>query len=161
MATIVVLGVLGSTSSYLILDSVDDYTDAATSAQLHVELSIALDRAMREVRKIERDSSAGGIAPDITNMTATLLQWEDSSANAYQLGKVGSELQLEVAGGGMSTLLTDVTSLSISIFDESNVDIGPTCTGVTCDPVTRRTTSAETPYLRIVWRTLWHARAIM
>ena len=137
MATIVVLGVLGSTSSYLILDSVDDYTDAATSAQLHVEISIALDRAMREVRKIELDSFAAGIAPDITNMTATLLQWEDSSANAYQLGKVGSELQLEVAGGGMSTLLTDVTSLSISIFDESNADIGPTCAGAACDAVRR------------------------
>ena len=37
----------------------------------------------------------------------------------------------------MSTLLTDVTSLSITIFDESNADIGPTCTGVTCDAVRR------------------------
>ena len=137
MATIVVLGVLGSSASYLILDSVDDYMEATTSAQLHAEMSIALDRAMRELRKIELDGAVSGVAPNITSMTWIWLEWEDAAANTYQLGKTGSELQLEVAGGGLSTLLTDVTSLNISIFDESNVDIGPLCAGAACDPVRR------------------------
>ncbi len=136
MATIVVLGVLGSTASYLILDSVDDYTDATTTAQLHAEMSIALDRAMRELRKMELDGAATGVAPNLTSMTTIWLTWEDAAANAYQLGKVGSDLQLEVAGSGLSTLLTNVTSLNISIFDEDNTDISP-CTGAGCDPVRR------------------------
>ena len=137
MATIIVLGVLGSTASYLVLDSVDDYTAATTSAQLHAEMSIALDRAMREVRKIELDGAATGVAPNVTSMTWIWLQWEDSAANTYQLGKVGSELRIEVAGGGLSTLLTDVTSLNISIFDEDNTNIGAACAGAGCDPVRR------------------------
>ncbi len=136
MATIVVLGVLGSTASYLILDSVDDYTKAALQAQLHAEMSIALDRAMREIRKIELDDTATGVAPDITAMTVSSLQWEDSSANAYQLVKVGSELQLAVAGGGLATLLTDVTALTIVIFNEDNTNL-VVCAGATCDPVRR------------------------
>jgi len=136
MATIVVLGVLGSTASFLILDSVDDYTEASLQAQLHAEMSIALDRALREIRKIELDSAASGVAPDITAMTVSSLQWEDSSANAYQLVKVGTELQLAVAGGGLATLLTDVSALTIKIFDEDNIDLG-TCAGATCDPVRR------------------------
>ena len=137
MATIVVLGVLGSTASFLILDAVDDYMDASLTAQLHAEMSIALDRAMREVRKIELDGAAAGVAPNITSMTWVWLQWEDAAANAYQLGKSGSELRLEVAGGGLSTLLTDVTALNISIFDEDNVNIGPICAAASCDPVRR------------------------
>ena len=136
MATIVVLGVLGSTASFLILDSVDNYTEAALQAQLHAEMSIALDRAMREIRKIELDTTATDVAPDITDMTASSLQWEDSSGNAYQLVKVGSELQLAVAGGGLATLLTDVTALTIVIFNEDNADL-IVCTGATCDAVRR------------------------
>ncbi len=136
MATIVVLGVLGSTASFLILDSVDDYTDAALSAQLHAEMSVALDRAMREIRKIELDTTATDVAPDITVMTAASLQWEDGSGNAYQLVKVGSELQLAMAGGALATLLTDVTALTIFIFDEDNADL-ITCAGATCDDVRR------------------------
>ncbi len=137
MATIVVLGVLGSTASFLILDSVDDYMDASVTAQLHAEMSIALDRAMREIRKIELDAGAAGVAPDITSMAVTLLQWEDSSGNAYRLGTSGSELQLQIAGGPIATLLTDVTDLAISIYDEDNADLGASCAGPTCDDVRR------------------------
>ncbi len=137
MATIAVLGILGSTASYLVVDSVDGYMDAATTAQLHAEMSIAMDRAMREIRKIELDGAAAGVAPNITSMTLDWLQWEDAAANSYQLRLSGSELQLEVASGGLSTLLTDVTDLEISIFDEGNTDIGPGCAGAGCDPVRR------------------------
>ena len=137
MATIVVLGVLGSTASFLILDAVDDYANASFSAQLHAEMSIGLDRAMREIRKIELDAGATGVAPDITSMAVTLLQWEDSSGNAYRLGTSGSELQLQVAGGTIATLLTDVTALAISIYDEDNLDLGASCAGPGCDDVRR------------------------
>ena len=137
MATIAVLGVLGSSASYLVLDSVDGYMDATTSAQLHAEMSIALDRVIREIRKIELDDAAAGVAPNISLISATALSWQDSSSNSYRFAMVGSELQIEVAGGGLSTLLTDVTSLAISIFNESNVDIGPACAGAACDPVRR------------------------
>ncbi len=136
MATIVVLGVLGSTASFLILDSVDDYTEASLQAQLHAEMSIALDRALREIRKIELDAAASGVAPDITAMTVSSLQWEDSAGDAYHLVKVGSELQLAVAGGGLATLLTDVTALTIAIFDEDNTNL-VLCAGAACDPVRR------------------------
>ena len=137
MATISVLGILGSSASFLILDAVDDYIDASVSAQLHSEMSIALDRAMREIRKIELDTTASDVAPDITSMTDTLLQWEDSSGNAYRLGWSGSELQLQIAGGTIATLLTDVTDMVISIFDEDNVDLGASCGGPGCDAVRR------------------------
>ena len=119
MATVAVLGVLGSTASFLVLDAVDGYTDAATRAQLHAELSIAMDHALREIRKIELDGGAvGEVAPDITTLSATSLVWEDSTAAEYQLLKSGSELQLKVAGVGPATLMTDVTALTITGYDD-------------------------------------------
>ena len=131
MATIVVLGVLGSTSSFLVLDAVDDYTDASLSAQLQAELSIAMDRAMREIRKIELDASAAGVAPDITSMVVASLQWEDSSGNAYHLVKVGTELQLQVAGGALATLMTGHTHClpsGIKRRDRVQPESAPDCT---------------------------------
>ncbi len=137
MATISVLGILGSSASFLILDAVDDYTDASVTVQLHGEMSVALDRAMREIRKIELDSSAADVAPNITSVTATTLVWENSSSNVYRLAMVGSELRLQIAAGAVATLLTDVTALAISIYDEDNADLGASCAGAGCDAVRR------------------------
>ena len=119
MATVAILGTLGSTASFLILNAVDGYTDAATRAQLHAELSIAMDQAMREIRKIELDGTAVGlVAPNITTLSATSLVWEDSSGAEYQLLKSGSELQLKVNDVGPATLMTDVTALTITGYDD-------------------------------------------
>ncbi len=41
MATISILAVLGSIASFLILDTVEQYSGATTRAQLHAEMSIA------------------------------------------------------------------------------------------------------------------------
>ena len=92
---------------------------------------------MREIRKIDLDASASGVAPDITTMTVPTIQWEDSGGSIYRLVKAGTDLQLQIGGGTIATLLTDVSALTISIFDEDNVDLGVTCSAATCDPVRR------------------------
>jgi hypothetical protein len=79
MATVAVLAIMGSITSFLILDAVDGYTDASTSAQLHSELSIALDRAVREIRMIELDAYATGIAPNIDDVTPTTIIWTETA----------------------------------------------------------------------------------
>ena len=38
MATVSVLGILGSIASFMILNSVSGYTEAATAAQLHADM---------------------------------------------------------------------------------------------------------------------------
>jgi hypothetical protein len=146
MATIVVLGVLGSTASFLVLDAVDGYTDAATRAQLHAELSIAMDHALREVRKIELDSGAvGEVAPNITDLSAESLKWQDSDLDQYELRKSGSELQLNVNGVGLATLMTDVTVLSIKGYDDGGpLPADPDTVVASCSPcLTVRRISVE------------------
>jgi prepilin-type N-terminal cleavage/methylation domain-containing protein len=136
MATVSVLAVLGSIASFLILDAVDGYTDAATSAQLHAELSIAMDRAMREIRKIELDTTASGVAPDITSINAAgdNIQWNDSVNGACSLYKTGANLMLDVSGSGAAVLLGDVTAFSVKAHKEDDSEmVNPVSGGDTED----------------------------
>ena len=139
LATVAVLATLGSIASFLILDSVDGYTEAATSAQLHAELSIAMDRAMREVRKIEPDSGASGVAPNITNVNAAdnNIQWTDSDSDAYSLYLSGSDLMLEVDGGGAAVLMSDVTVFTVLTYDEDDGALAAPLSGAACDDIRR------------------------
>ncbi len=133
IATIVVLAVLGSITSLLILNAVDGYSEAATSAQLHGEASIALDRAVRELRKIELDSAATGVAPNISSVTPTSIAWEPSSS----LSLSGAQLMFVDNGATAAVLLDDVSALSMTTYDESNTALAASLTGVACDPIRR------------------------
>jgi prepilin-type N-terminal cleavage/methylation domain-containing protein len=137
MATITVLAVLGSIASFLILDSVDAYTDAGTSSQLHAEASIALDRVIRELRMIELDSGASGTAPNILSVTSSSIVWTDSDTDAYYLQLSGSDLMLQVDSGPASVLLSDVTALTITTYNEDNAPLAASLSGAACDPIRR------------------------
>ena len=140
MATVVVLGVLGSAASFLVLDAVDGYVDAATRAQLHAELSIALDHAVREIRKIELDSTAvGEVAPNIFSIEPTKLVWKDSVPADYELSLSGTDLQLKVPPAGLATLMTNVTDLTIKGYDDGvdpDTEVGP-CPPPVCGTIRR------------------------
>jgi hypothetical protein len=139
MATVAVLATLGSIASFLILDAVDGYSEASASAQLHAELSIAMDRAMREIRKIEPDTGAAVVAPNITDINAagSNIQWTDSDSDAYSLYKSGSDLMLEVDGGGAAVLLSDVTAFTVQTYDEDDGVLANPLTGAACDDIRR------------------------
>ena len=140
MATVSILALAGSIASFLILDSVDQFSDAATTAQLQAEMAIALDRATREVRRIPLDTAAATPpGPDINDLTATSLNWDGPLGTSYQLVYNAGEsaLKLQEAGGAIAVLLADVTSCTISAFDADNGALAATLTGDPCDAISR------------------------
>jgi hypothetical protein len=137
MATITVLATLGSIASFLILESVDSYTDAGTVSQLHAEASIALDRAIRELRMIELDSAASDTAPNILSVTPSSIVWTDSDTDAYYLQLSGSDLTFQVDSGPASVLLTDVAGFTIKTYNEDNTQLAASLSGDECDPIRR------------------------
>lgn len=137
MATIAVLSVLGSVASFLILDAVDSYMDSSTTTQLHGEASVAMERMMREIRQIELDAGASGIAPNITAVHPESLDWENSTAATYQLIWTDPIVTLSVQSGPAATLLTDVSAFTIKTYDEDDGLLGADLTGAQCDPVRR------------------------
>lgn len=132
IATIVVLAIISSVSSGIILQATDGYMDAATAAQLHAEVSVAMDRVVREVRNIALDTSASGVAPDITLFTTTNLSWDANNTIALS----GSDLTLKL-NGTPRELISDVTAFTMKAYDESNADLGQPLGGAACDPIRR------------------------
>jgi len=137
IATIVVLAVIGGATSSIILHNADGYLQASATSQLHHELSIGMDRIARELRRIDLDDSAAGIAPNIDAVSDTSLQWRDADDDAYELALAGDELRLGVKGGPARVLLDDVTGFSIQTFDENNAALPPTLSGIACDAIRR------------------------
>lgn len=133
IATMAVVGTLGSVSASILMGGMTGVMESTLSSQLHSELSMALDRVDRELRTIPRDADVVSIAPDIDSLTATSLTWDTDST----LAKVGSELQLTLAGGTAITLLDDVTSLSITAYNDSNSAMAASLSGASCDDIRR------------------------
>lgn len=132
LATVVVLGAIGGVAARLIAVATDQYAQAATAAQLHAELSIALDRCVRELRSIDIDEDADGLAPDIDAIAADSITWEG-----------GEELRLDddrlilLADDIEGVLLTDVTAFTIDARDGADDAIGLPAAGAACDEVRR------------------------
>lgn len=134
VATIVILAALGSVTSSVVLTGIDGYLDASTRSQLHTEASIGMDRMVRELRRIALDPSATGAAPDIDTISATSISWHGGD-DAIALS--GTDLLLTSGGGAAAVLLTDVSSLTVAAFDESNVSVSLPAAGAGCDAIRR------------------------
>lgn len=133
VATIVILASVASVASNILLTAGDGYLDAATRAQLHSELSMALDRLVREVRQIDLDNDADDIAPDIDSTAANALAWHSDCSVSLD----GSTLELVIDGGDAETLLTDVSGFTVQTYDEDNSALAASLSGDNCDPIRR------------------------
>lgn len=133
VATMVILGAIGTIASNIMFTCSDGYIQAATSAQMHTEASIGMDRMVRELRKIELDDGASGIAPNIDSLTPTSLAWHGTSS----LTLLGSNLMFVDDGADPAVLLSDVSSLFIQAFDEGNASMSATLSGSACDDIRR------------------------
>jgi type II secretory pathway pseudopilin PulG len=133
IATMTILAAIGSVASLIIYTTMDSYTDGSVSAQLHSELSVTMDRIVRELRKIPRDESAVDTAPDIASISASAITWNTNNT----LSLSGSNLMYTESGGTAAVLQTDVTAFSIQAYDESDAAMAASLSGTDCDPVRR------------------------
>jgi len=133
IATIAIVGALGSIAASILFASVNGLTNSTTSAQLHTEMSVALDVIDRELRQVSIDSGASDIAPNIDSVTATTISWNGDDKFLLD----GTQLKWIVDGGDPVVLLQDVTEFTVTAFDESNAQMGATLSGTGCDNIRR------------------------
>jgi len=131
IATIVVLSVLGSVSAGIIFTATDGYLSATTTAGLHHEASLAMDRMTRELREIERADSAP--EPRIDEVTSSSIRWEDDS----ELFLAGTTLQFIDAGESPVALAHDVSAFIIRVYDEDDVALPAEMIGSDCRDIRR------------------------
>jgi prepilin-type N-terminal cleavage/methylation domain-containing protein len=132
IATIVVIGTVGSVASLMVSSSVNGYVGASVQAQLHAELSVTLDRIDRELKRIPSEGS-GAISPDIVSITPTLIQWTGNYRFHLSLGK----LYYTDGGGTARILQEDVTAFNVQAFDQNNAAMSGTLNDAACDAVRR------------------------
>lgn len=116
ISVIVVLTVLGSLGAVIIGQMARQYRDNALVAEMHTEISTALDRIVREVRSIPA-APTGGPAADIRLASATELRWDET----MHLRLVGETLELSSDLTNYHPLLTSVTNFALQFYDESDV----------------------------------------
>jgi len=133
ISTMAVVGALGSIAASILIASIGSLMQTTTAAQLHTELSIALDRVDRELRNIPLDSGASDIAPNIDSVTSSSIAWGGSS----QLSFASGNLYLTLNGGSAVTILQNVISLSVKAYDEDNAQMASSLSGTGCDGIRR------------------------
>lgn len=133
IAVMSVLAAVGSVASMLIYSAVDAYRAAASRSVLHEDTAAAMARLAIELRQIPLDSAATSTtSPLISVATTSSLAWGTGSG----LSLSGSNLRLTV-GGIETTLLSNVTGLTIQYYDESNVALAAPLTGSACQAIRR------------------------
>ncbi len=145
LATISVLAILGSITSFILVGAVEGYVDAATQAQLHAEASVSMDRALRELRWIELNPvpavCSPNIGPHIDSVTDKSITWDNVLDGVHSLvwsGTSGDPLTLAVDGGAAVNLQTDVTAFTVAVYDDTNtVIVLPLADDDACFPIRR------------------------
>ena len=133
VATIAVMAALGTVASTTVLSALNSYLSASTRAQLHTEISMAMDRIVRELQNTQLDTSVSGVAPDIESVSASAITWNDD----YSLTLSGGQVFFAENGAAAAPLLSDVTSFGVRAYDESNATLGASLSGSGCDPIRR------------------------
>lgn len=131
IATIVVLSVLGTVSAGIIFTATDGYLSASTTATLHNEASLAMDRITRELREIARDGSAA--VPHINEISADAIRWEEDS----ELFVEGQSLMFRDRGETPVALANRVAVFAVQSFDEENDALPASMNGDACHDIRR------------------------
>jgi prepilin-type N-terminal cleavage/methylation domain-containing protein len=135
LATIAVIGALGTATTGLIARAAASFSEQAVGAQMVTELSAGLERIDRMVREIPLEAQAG-IVPAVDSMTATSLVWT-TGAGQWTLTLSGSSLLLTEPGQAAQVLLEDVSAVTLRAFDESNAALAVSLSGTACDAIRR------------------------
>jgi hypothetical protein len=115
IATMTVISVIGLAASGVIATATDGYVEVNTTARLHTEASVAMDRIVRELRAIPLRTEGETTGPDLDMVRADRIVWGDGSV--IRLNRQG-ELILSVEGGDDNVLLEHVTGFTVQAFDD-------------------------------------------
>jgi len=128
-----IVAIAGSVASSVVYSAVRSYRDASARAVLHTGVATAMDDAFRLLSSISRDTSASVVAPAISSLTATSITWNSN----WSLSLSGSQLMYSEAGATARSLLDNVTSFSITAYDESNAALGASLSGSATQAIRR------------------------
>ena len=112
IASMVILSIVGLTSSQILLTTSRGFTDAADHLEMQAELSAAVHRIAQAIRGIGRESSSSS-APDITSLSVNEIRWPRGS-----IGLTGDVVTLSTGVSATEPLRSGVTERRLEAFDD-------------------------------------------
>ncbi|MBL0926556.1 MAG: hypothetical protein IBJ11_02745 [Phycisphaerales bacterium] len=132
IATIVIIGAIGSVSGSVLLNAMNGYAAATVRSRLVNEASVALDRIVKELRNIPLRAQAG-VAVNIQSTTASSIAYGGNSSITLN----GSQIDFVDAGATSRVLVAGVSAFTITTFDHANTQLAAALSGNACDPIRR------------------------
>lgn len=115
IATIAILGIVSLAVSRLIYTATDAYAQIGTRADMAGQMSLAMDRVVIELRRIDSTTVSTVIAPHVTACTSSQIDFVSGGSSftlAYNSGT--RNLAFLGAAGVTSTLMPNVSSFTIT-----------------------------------------------
>lgn len=137
IATIMIIAAISVVASRVISTSTELYTQTAVRAELHTQLSAAMDRITTELRQCRVRPSSNPAAPDVTGVTASSITWIGPDGVTDSVSRSGSTLLWQTPSGGTTTLATGVTAFTVQCYDQSNAALAQTLSGSAVDAIRR------------------------
>jgi prepilin-type N-terminal cleavage/methylation domain-containing protein len=131
IATMAVLSAVATVVGLILLNAVDGFLRASARAQLHADVSTALERITRELRSISIDAGSIEPAADMDSITSSSIAWEGDNSIALN----GDRLTLSIDGAPARPLLEGVTSFEFDALDEDADPLALPLTDDECEPV--------------------------
>lgn len=115
LGAMTIVGVAGLAATTVATRAVADVRDASTAWSLHQDTAAALDRIVQEVRAVAKDATTGGPAVSLLSATQITLASGVGIQFIDATGSTPGRIDL-TSGGTTSTLLSNVTSMSVSVL---------------------------------------------
>lgn len=137
IATIVILAVVMGVASRLVHAGADSYTAGSVRAEMHAQLSSAMDRITSELREVRAAPASSPAAPDVSSVTPTSISWTGPDGIARTLALSGSTLNLTVGGAGAAALALNVSGLAVACYDQENTALAANLSGASTAAIRR------------------------
>lgn len=137
IVTMVILAIVMGMASRLFYTASVGYTAAATRAELHTEISMALERIVTEVREARRKVGASPAVADITAVGSNSMSWYGPDGALRTVMLTGTTITYSIAGGAGVVLASSVSAFGISTFDEAAVALSGTLSSGQAESVRR------------------------
>jgi prepilin-type N-terminal cleavage/methylation domain-containing protein len=115
IATLAIIGVVSLAVSRLLYTATDAYSQIGARADLANQMSLAMDRMVIELRRIDSTSSSGAVGPSISAFTASQIDFVSGGSSFTLAYNSGTQTVAFLGAAGVtSTLMPNVSSFTIT-----------------------------------------------
>lgn len=118
-----ILAIISTVCSQIIFTATNAFTENALRAELHAQATTVMERLVRELQNIQRDTINTATVPNISAFTASNITWNTQYSPSGQIsGAAPASLTSSFSPGNTGSLGPSV-SVTLAYFDKDNATV--------------------------------------